>query len=219
MQAPSSELRSQPWSPVGYRVVQVGEESLPPLACPQTEPLMSSPVEEPLGCYRVVEVADEKVPPRPAALWPRKVRPKRAADKPPMVKLWGPIVAAVVAILLPMFVFGWILASSTSPEQPAEPMFAAALPGQVVIPDQLVQWKADAAVPAIKEERHIGLEAIDAPVAAAPVPKEPIADRETFGTEVEFARNSVEAARMARGERKLVFLLHVSGNFEESQFT
>jgi hypothetical protein len=42
---------------------------------------------------------------------------------------------------------------------------------------------------------------------------------ETFGTAVEFARNPVEAARIAAEQRKLTFLLHVSGNFEEARFT
>lgn len=44
-------------------------------------------------------------------------------------------------------------------------------------------------------------------------------DRETFGTAVEFARNPVEAGKLAREERKLSFLLHVSGNFEDAGFT
>jgi hypothetical protein len=44
-------------------------------------------------------------------------------------------------------------------------------------------------------------------------------DRETLGTAVAFVRNPAEALRQAVGERKLVFLLHVSGNFEDSGFT
>jgi hypothetical protein len=43
--------------------------------------------------------------------------------------------------------------------------------------------------------------------------------RETFGTAIEFVRNPREAARLAYAERKLAFLLHVSGNFEEARFT
>jgi hypothetical protein len=42
---------------------------------------------------------------------------------------------------------------------------------------------------------------------------------ETFRTSVKFARNPQEAARIAAAERKLTFVLHVSGNFEESKFT
>jgi hypothetical protein len=44
-------------------------------------------------------------------------------------------------------------------------------------------------------------------------------EHQTFGTAVEFARNPVEAARLAKQQRKLTFLLHVSGNFEENRFT
>ena len=40
-----------------------------------------------------------------------------------------------------------------------------------------------------------------------------------FGTSVEFASSPVEAAKQALEEEKLVFVLHVSGLFEESNFT
>lgn len=43
--------------------------------------------------------------------------------------------------------------------------------------------------------------------------------KETFGTAVAFERNMIEAARLAKQGRKLLFLLHVSGNFEEAEFT
>jgi hypothetical protein len=42
---------------------------------------------------------------------------------------------------------------------------------------------------------------------------------ETFGTAVQFVRNPGEAGRLAGEGRKLLFLLHVSGNFEEARFT
>jgi hypothetical protein len=40
-----------------------------------------------------------------------------------------------------------------------------------------------------------------------------------FGTTLTFAESPAVAARQALKEEKLVFVLHVSGNFEESQFT
>jgi hypothetical protein len=43
--------------------------------------------------------------------------------------------------------------------------------------------------------------------------------RHRFGTSVAFARNPVEANRQSAEERKLTFILHVSGNFEEARFT
>jgi hypothetical protein len=48
------------------------------------------------------------------------------------------------------------------------------------------------------------------------------ADGETcgsFNTSVEFYDTPSEAARHAKKEQKLVFVLHVSGNFEDPRFT
>jgi hypothetical protein len=61
-----------------------------------------------------------------------------------------------------------------------------------------------------------------APVKPAPV-KPPAKDKgETcgaFGTSVDFVDTPSEAARLAKKEEKLVFVLHVSGNFEDPRFT
>jgi hypothetical protein len=40
-----------------------------------------------------------------------------------------------------------------------------------------------------------------------------------FGTTVEFVPTPKEAAEIAKKEEKLVFVLHVSGNFETPEFT
>ena len=40
-----------------------------------------------------------------------------------------------------------------------------------------------------------------------------------FGTPVEFMSSPSEAAKWAKKEGKLVFVLHVSGNFEDPRFT
>ena len=40
-----------------------------------------------------------------------------------------------------------------------------------------------------------------------------------FGTSVEFLGTPSEAARKAKQEQKLVFVLHVSGHFEDPRFT
>jgi hypothetical protein len=39
------------------------------------------------------------------------------------------------------------------------------------------------------------------------------------GTAVEFVDTPVAAAKLAAGQKKLVFVLHVSGYFEDPQFT
>ena len=43
--------------------------------------------------------------------------------------------------------------------------------------------------------------------------------RETFGTAVHWAGSVSEAARLAKEKEKLVFILHVSGYFEDPKFT
>jgi hypothetical protein len=40
-----------------------------------------------------------------------------------------------------------------------------------------------------------------------------------FGTSVEFVDTPSEAAKQAKKQEKLVFVLHVSGNFEDPRFT
>ena len=40
-----------------------------------------------------------------------------------------------------------------------------------------------------------------------------------YGTSIEFAESPAEAARQATKEEKLVFVLHVSGNFETPEYT
>jgi hypothetical protein len=42
---------------------------------------------------------------------------------------------------------------------------------------------------------------------------------DTYGTSVNFMRSPIAAARRAAKEDKLLFTLHVSGNFEDPQFT
>jgi len=41
----------------------------------------------------------------------------------------------------------------------------------------------------------------------------------SYGTSVEFVSTPSEAARLAKKDQKLVFVLHVSGHFEDPQFT
>jgi hypothetical protein len=52
-----------------------------------------------------------------------------------------------------------------------------------------------------------------------PQPKNAPPKGETYGTSVLFLGNPAEAAEAARRESKLLFVLHVSGNFEDSCFT
>ncbi len=63
------------------------------------------------------------------------------------------------------------------------------------------------------------------PAPIKPVPVKPAPAKEkgescgAFGTSVDFVDTPSEAARIAKKEEKLVFVLHVSGNFEDPRFT
>jgi hypothetical protein len=56
---------------------------------------------------------------------------------------------------------------------------------------------------------------LTAPAVAGPLPKA----ESCFGTKVDFVDSPKEAAALAKKEEKLVFVLHVSGNFEDPRFT
>src|SRR5262249_25065160 len=58
------------------------------------------------------------------------------------------------------------------------------------------------------------------PSAAAQYPTtQSCSARTTHGTNVNFLSTPAEAARKARENNKLTFLLHISGNFEDADFT
>ena len=60
------------------------------------------------------------------------------------------------------------------------------------------------------------------PVVPPPPPSLPVAKEAgcgNHGTAVEFTDSVTEAARQAQKEQKLVFVLHVSGHFEDPRFT
>jgi hypothetical protein len=59
----------------------------------------------------------------------------------------------------------------------------------------------------------------DKPAAAVKPPDKAEATCGKYGTNVEFVGTPSEAAREAKKEHKLVFILHVSGHFEDPRFT
>jgi hypothetical protein len=217
MEVPCPVPLSEAWSPVGYQVVQVSEEKKLPVDGGPPK-VKGRAARSPLG-YRVNVVADEDIPlpPRPKLQWSLKRNPPRT--KPALI--WAPIVAGGFFFLLPVIAIAVAMGNQSQPHPPfaqgpvfnPQPM-PAPQPPEVVIPEAL--FKAPANPPA--EER---------PEAPQPAPKKDQAEViakegnacETFGTQVEFVRNPQVAARMAREESKLTFLLHVSGNFEDSRFT
>jgi hypothetical protein len=65
----------------------------------------------------------------------------------------------------------------------------------------------------------LGLAALAGLAQAAPDKQKTEGTCGAFGTTVEFVDTPSAAARQAKKEQKLVFVLHVSGNFEDPRFT
>jgi hypothetical protein len=71
---------------------------------------------------------------------------------------------------------------------------------------------AIAAPPRDRETRSVAIEDLFEGLSHSPA-------CETYGTAIRFSSRPAEAARKAKQEGKLLFLLHLSGNFEDAKFT
>jgi hypothetical protein len=85
-----------------------------------------------------------------------------------------------------------------------------------VLPAKPREVRVDRAAPSTPPPQPQRIRITEAP---PPQPKNAPPEGETYGTSVLFLGNPVEAAETARRESKLLFVLHVSGNFEDSCFT
>jgi hypothetical protein len=73
---------------------------------------------------------------------------------------------------------------------------------------------------ALSGARQAGVEANQLTGAPERGPAKPsLEGGATHGTSIELVSAPAEAARQARDKKKLVFLLHVSGNFEDASLT
>ena len=243
MHVPCSVPLQSPWSPVGYQVVEVTDPNVPvlvpaPPACsgagPEAPRLPSSPVG-----YRVVVAAEQAA--RPSVLI--KARPRSVARsaswKDNAFIVWGSVGAGAFGVMALTLILAIVRASDDEAAHgPLQAVFATPRGTRVKVPEVgVVKLPREGAA----EKPAVPVKVVDKPVnavaagAALPaLPDVPFCDkdgckierpagarpdRETFGTAVEFARNPLEAARAAGAERKLTFILHVSGNFEEARFT
>lgn len=198
-----------PWSPLGYAVVQVAEEGA------QSE--------------RRRLLLSARAPRRPL---PRHQRPPLyatviAASGMSLVALLIALIAAAQPNAMSMPAQEWAsrpTAAPNAPEaaapvrgRPVQPPVAA--PQVRCRPQGLFQVRIPEVDPPAAEEKAEPLPTVvqdeAKPDGICPAP----AERATFGTAVQFARNPQEAARTAQAEHKLTFLLHVSGNFEDDRFT
>jgi len=230
MKAPCPLPLSEAWSPVGYQVVQISEESRPAAPKPAQVPAPPQP-RSPLG-YQIVKVAEESPPVElPIHLRTPRLR-RRLTEQPKSGSNMAPFVAIGGACFLGFLIIASVVVSRTT---------APHMQGQMADG----RWRAEAVIPAAFKDDLGGPPPFEPRQAALPLPapkekKENAAacpvepadgdcvkcapgggapGRETFGTSVQFVRNPQEAFRLARDERKLACLLHVAGNFEDSRFT
>jgi hypothetical protein len=96
-----------------------------------------------------------------------------------------------------------VLRDSTDPSLPEE-LTAPTAPSQAPL-----SWTG--------REPELQLDSAAKPTTADPTPAKPSC--ESYGTSVQFVSNQSAAARQALHDNKLLFVLHVSGNFEDSKFT
>lgn len=65
----------------------------------------------------------------------------------------------------------------------------------------------------------VPLACLTAAHASEPSEKKSQAGCGSHGTRIDFVETPSQAAKIAKKEQKLVFVLHVSGNFEDPRFT
>jgi hypothetical protein len=234
---------SQPWSPVGYEVVELSaaggaaKANPPQVTLAEQVPgrVMPRPMpRSPIG-YRVALVADEHLPVVRRVEEPQQ-RPALALKlrRPPprgLGALWIPLIALGLLVLVPAVSLTLLVTTRRPLAQPA-PMAQAVIPEQMVVVPAALRDREGNAKPAAKPVANAAmLPPVAAPVdeclecaqqAAKDQPAEGRQlrpDREGFETAVDFVRNPQEAARLAKAEEKLLFILHLSGNFEDPGFT
>jgi hypothetical protein len=164
------------------------------------------------------------LPTSPPVLPPAPIRSGRpSAKRRGTLVYWPPVLAAAAASMLLVAGFLWLVAAST-PRLPAQERADAApapagpvqesKPAPVVPPVTVApEIEKKVAKPApVEPELPKDLVEKKAPATCKP----PTA---LLGTSVEFVDNPATAARTAAREDKLLFILHVSGNFEDPGFT
>jgi hypothetical protein len=177
--------------------------------------------------YQVVEVADEKTPAIEVHPLPGRPSPEREASQPPLLP-WaqrGYRVVEVVEETSPGPTRrrspGADAAKGAPPTRKLRPLVrwgvvaggAFLLTAAIAVAARLPARAQGAGDHSLSGENSLlsGLQcaARDSQCAA----------RENFGTAIGFVRNPPEAARVAAQEHKLLFLLHVSGSFDDAGFT
>jgi hypothetical protein len=236
MNVPNPLPLSEAWSPMGYQVVQVADETTAKPAQAPAPPVPRSP----LG-YQIVKVSEEATESAPADLPAHLRMPRirrRLAQRPKTGSSGSymlPFVAIGGACFLGFLIVASIVISRATAPHVRIDGFNGGFRQEALIP---AEFQEDAAIPIepVAMAVRVPGPASDKPRAlpAGPAKGEPKGDcaqcvagvpgaapggSETFGTSVRFVRNPDEAFRLAREQRKLTCLLHVAGNFEDARFT
>jgi len=154
--------------------------------------------------------------------------------RPPAAAGWWKLIdwRTVAAVGLPLwaFVFGLMVPRKAAPSPPEPPAVVAAPPAaapddSIPPPREIVVREAPPAV--VPVPVVVAVPAEPAAVAADAAAEFRLPDAElmpadrckTFDTKVRFHRGPAEAAAEAKASKKMLFVLHISGNFEDPGFT
>ena len=162
------------------------------------------------------------------------MQPRLGNKRTPLVHWRIVLLAGGTAWLLTAGLVGWLYAR----QRPALPHKSVAVADPVALKEVLSagEWMAQTSKQSteaeiIKEEKpspgptsEPAPEQTEVAAKAGLPPSELPPEDDTpswqkYGTQVAFLSNPVDAARQATKEHKLLFVLHLSGNFEDQQFT
>ncbi|MGH7226278.1 MAG: hypothetical protein ACRELF_23935 [Gemmataceae bacterium] len=167
-----------------------------------------------------------------------------SADRPTPVRLNGLAILASVFLSLALVigVFAWIVTHPNKPPYPSKATSTAPIaslgktvaePSVPPVPPPASVMEATLAFHRSPHRQavvnNISLIEEDAPPLPPPAPPRgpgpaavstaPQPVGETYGTQVLFLNNQAAAADTARKDHKLLFVMHISGNFEDACFT
>jgi hypothetical protein len=184
------------------------------------------------------------LPHPPFSSTPWWISPPAGPPKPLSLHWPAILVSASLSLALVIGVVAWIVAHPNKPMLPAEAMSLAdaapavetpAVPPAPAQPTPVIEAKLVFHRPPQREGTVNNLALVEEeppplPPPTAPQPKHHPAPAvveaasaqpagETYGTQVLFLNDLEMAGDQARHDHKLLFVMHISGNFEESCFT
>jgi hypothetical protein len=160
------------------------------------------------------------------------VQPQLSSAANPSLIRWRPVLGAALATSL--LAAGFVGALGITARQGADAL-KIELPSHENATVERTQPAEGTADSGTRPEQRSEGESTPSTIGSAPIELEASAGRdlanpaadvlssrptcESYGTAIQFLSRPADAARQARQEGKLLFLLHVSGNFEDAKFT